>query len=162
MSNHTFRTELTTYLQAEQDALYRLAYSYMQNEQDALDVLQTAIVKALCAPRMREPDRMRTWVYRIVVHTAIDGLRARRRLVPSDDAAFEGQADPSQPGEGLYVRDLLDGLPTDLRAVVVLRYFHELQLREVAEVLDLNLSTVKTRLYRALELLRIEVEGDHE
>ena len=65
-------------------------------------------------------------------------------------------------GEALDVREALGRLPADLKAIVILRYFHELELREVADVLDVNLSTVKTRLYRALRLLRVEVEDDHE
>lgn len=162
MSTQAFHSALTTYLQAEQDRIYRLAYSYTRNEQDALDVVQTAMVKALSAPGMREPRYLQTWVYRIVVHTAIDHLRARKRLVLSDDRPFEEEESGPPEGVDLDVHQALDRLPADLKTIIVLRYFHELGLQEVADVLGLNLSTVKTRLYRALRLLKIEVEDDHE
>jgi RNA polymerase sigma-70 factor (ECF subfamily) len=172
LTRDAFHKELVTYLTGEQNRIYRLAYSYMQNEQDALDVVQTAVVKALSAASMREPRYLKTWVYRIVVHTAIDSLRARRRLVLSDDwSSVEGQADVAMgvaaaPGadagtDALDARQALGSLPHDLRAVVVLRYFHDLALREVAEVLDVNVNTVKTRLYRALRLLNVEMEDDY-
>lgn len=155
-----FHEELTTYIKTERDRIYRLAFSYMGNEQDALDVVQTAVVRALSAPPIREPRYLKTWVYRIVVNTAIDGLRARNKYVPSGDWTFaEGASDPPRD-DGLEVRAALDKLPPDLRAIVILRYFYELTLQEVAEVLSVNLNTVKTRLYRALRLLSVEMEDD--
>lgn len=154
--------ELTNYILSEQDRLYRLAYSYTQNEQDALDVMQTAIVKALSAPDMREPRYLKTWVYRIVVNTAIDCLRARKKLVLSDDGVFENEAGDPPKGVDLDVQDALNRLPADLKTIVILRYFHEFQLQEVADVLSMNLNTVKTRLYRALKLLQVEMEENHE
>jgi len=157
----THNKELTNYLLSEQDKIYRLAYSYTQNEQDALDVVQTAIVKALSAPDMREPRYLKTWVYRIVVNTAIDCLRAHKRLVLSDDWVFEDEASDPQEGADLDVQDALNRLPADLKTIVVLRYLHEFQLQEVADVLSINLNTVKTRLYRALRLLKIEMEEEH-
>jgi RNA polymerase sigma-70 factor, ECF subfamily len=162
LTRQTFHEELTAYLQTEQDRIYRLAYSYMEDEQDALDVVQAAAVKALTASPMRQPRYLKTWMYRIVVNTAIDSLRARKRRVPLNDWTSADGEDHVREDASLDVREALRSLPTDLRAIVVLRYFHELELREVADVLSMNLSTVKTRLYRALKLLSIEMEDDHE
>ena len=161
MTRDAFHEELSTYLKAEGDRIYRLAYSYMENEQDALDVVQTAVVKALSASPMRQPRYLKTWVYRIVVHTALDSLRARKRRVLSDDWALGDGADDPPLDAALDLRQALGRLPPDLRAIVILRYFHDLELREVAEVLGVNLNTVKTRLYRALRLLNVEMEDDH-
>ncbi|MHB0857888.1 MAG: RNA polymerase sigma factor [Anaerolineae bacterium] len=161
MLEQAIQQEMTTYLQAEQERIYRLAYSYTQDEQDALDVVQTAMVKALSARDLREPRYLKTWVYRIVVNTAVDLLRQRKRLVLSDDmTSLEGQSPPPD-GERWDVHEALEKLPSDLKALVVLRYFQELSLQEVADVLGMNLNTVKTKLYRALRLLRVEVEDDH-
>ncbi len=162
MTKQTFREELTAYLQAEQDRIYRLAFSYMGNEQDALDVVQAAVVKALTASPMRQPRYLKTWMYRIVVNTAIDSLRARQKYMPlSDRAPADGNGHEGEDS-ALDVREALSRLPPDLRAIVILRYFHDFELREVANVLGVNLNTVKARLYRALKLLSIEMEDDHE
>ncbi len=157
---HTADNRLIEYVQAEQDKIYRLAYSYTQNEQDALDVAQTAITKALSAYRIREPLYLKTWVYRIVVNTAIDFLRARNRLVFSDSDGFADAEIRPQTDARLDLEEALGKLPADLKAIIVLRYFHELQLKEVANVLDMNLNTVKTKLYRALRTLKIEMEDN--
>lgn len=162
MTKQTFREELTAYLQAEQDRIYRLAFSYMGNEQDALDVVQAAVVKALTASPMRQPRYLKTWMYRIVVNTAVDSLRARQKYMPlSDRAPADGNGHEGEDS-ALDVREALSRLPPDLRAIVILRYFHDFELREVANVLGVNLNTVKTRLYRALKLLSIEMEDEHE
>jgi RNA polymerase sigma-70 factor, ECF subfamily len=157
-----FRQELTTYLQAEQRSICRLAYSYTQNEQDALDVVQSAILKALSAKPMRETQYLKTWVYRIVANTAIDFLRRRGRLVLSDDDPSVAEQGYSEQYADLDVQQALARLPADLKGVVALRYFHDLALQEVADVLQMNLNTVKARLYRALKLLRAEVEDEGE
>ncbi len=161
MTSEAFHNELATYLQAEQNRIYRLAYSYMEDEQDALDVVQTAVVKALSASPMREPRYLKTWVYRIVVNTAIDSLRARKRSALSDGWTSPDGEGHLQEDATPDVREALGRLPADLKAIVILRYFHELELREVADVLEMNLNTVKTRLYRALRLLSVEMEDDH-
>ena len=161
MTRDAFHEELSTYLKAEGDRIYRLAYSYMENEQDALDVVQTAVVKALSASPMRQPRYLKTWVYRIVAHTALDSLRSRKRRVLSGDWALGDGADAPPLDAALDLRQALGRLPPDLRAIVILRYFHDLELREAAEVLGVNLNTVNTRLYRALRLLNVEMEDDH-
>jgi RNA polymerase sigma-70 factor, ECF subfamily len=153
-----FRDELIGYLQREQNRVYRLAYGYTHDEQDALDVVQVSMVKALTARPMREPQYLSTWVYRIVVNTAIDWLRQRKRLIQVDDDALDHLSGDQQPPDGLDVHQALAHLPTEYKTIVMLRFFEELKLQEIADVLDLNINTVKTRLYHALVLLRAEME----
>jgi len=159
LSTAGFQERLTDYVQAEQQSIYRLAYSYAGNEQDALDIVQSALVKALTARPMRQPQYLRTWVYRIVVNTALDWLRAGHREVSVDlDELDLAQAD--DPSTEPDLQRTLERLPPDLRTIVVLRFFEDLPLAEIAEITRLNLNTVKTRLYRGLELMRIQMEAE--
>jgi RNA polymerase sigma-70 factor, ECF subfamily len=158
LASMVFRDELIGYLQREQNRVYRLAYGYTHDEQDALDVVQASMVKALTARPMREPQYLSTWVYRIVVNTAIDWLRQRKRLIQVDDDALDHLSGDQQPPDGLDVHQALAHLPTEYKTIVMLRFFEELKLQEIADVLDLNINTVKTRLYHALVLLRAEME----
>lgn len=160
MARQDFHTQVTAHLQREQARLYRLACSYAGNEQDALDIWQTAMVKALTAKPIREPRYLSTWVYRIVVNTAIDWLRARKRLLPADDVYLDGLAGDQDPPGDIDLQRALSQLPTDYKTIVTLRYFEELKLEEIAEITGLNLNTVKSRLYRALHLLRVEMEDE--
>ncbi|MGI6368362.1 MAG: RNA polymerase sigma factor [Anaerolineae bacterium] len=143
----------------DQERLYRLAYSYTYNTQDALDIVQSAAVKALTARPLREPEYIRTWVYRIVVNTALDWLRRNKRLVPADDSFFEDQDAPADAPADMDLQQALNRLPANYRTVVVLRFFEEFKLEEIAQITSTNVNTVKTRLYRALEMMRVEMEG---
>lgn len=136
---------------------YRLAYSYVRSEQDALDVVQESAYKAIrdCG-RVKDPRYISTWIYRIVVNTAIDLLRSRgREIVMENEERMEG---PQPAYERLELEEVLDRLDEKEKAVIVLRYFQDMKLGEIGEVLDENVSTVKTRLYRALKKLRLELE----
>ncbi len=140
----------------EYERFYRLAFSYVNNEQDALDIVQESACKVIRDCRdIREPEFLSTWIYRIVMNTAVDFLRKRQKeqvgldeiVIPHEDRYRE--SDPME---------LLKSLEEGERTVVILRYFEELKLEEIARVLDCNVNTVKARLYRALKKLRIELE----
>ena len=140
------------------DKYYRLAYSYMKSEQDALDVVQESAYKAIrdCG-QVKEQRYTGTWLYRIVVNTALDALRRRGREV----ALEEWQENSWQPSyAGLELWEILDRLDEKERTVVVLRYFHDLKLEDIAGILGENVNTVKARLYRTLKKMRMELEPE--
>ncbi|HIX51271.1 MAG TPA: sigma-70 family RNA polymerase sigma factor [Candidatus Lachnoclostridium stercoripullorum] len=140
------------------DKYYRLAYSYMKSEQDALDVVQESAYKAIrdCG-QVKEQRYIGTWLYRIVVNTALDALRRRGREV----ALEEWQENSWQPSyAGLELWEILDRLDEKERTVVVLRYFHDLKLEDIAGILGENVNTVKARLYRTLKKMRMELEPE--
>ncbi|WP_394522374.1 RNA polymerase sigma factor [Lacrimispora sp. JR3] len=135
---------------------YRLAYSYVKNEQDALDIVQESAYRAIKElDKVRERSFLSTWIYRIVIHTAIDFLRNRKRIEVSlldVEAPHEDQYREDDPLELLTVLEEKD------RTIVMLKYLEEWKLEEIAEVMDMNVSTVKSRLYRALKKLKIALE----
>lgn len=144
----------------EYERYYRLAYSYVNNEHDALDIVQESAYKVIrdCG-KIREPEYLSTWIYRIVMNTAVDFLRKRQK----ESVSLEG-VELEIPHEDRYREDdpmeLLGSLEEKERTVVVLKYFEELKLEEIARILDSNVNTVKARLYRALKKLRIELEPE--
>lgn len=135
---------------------YRLAYSYVKTEHDALDVVQESAYKAIrdCG-KVRERKYIGTWIYRIVVNTALDLLRRQGREVSLDESRAGEEWQP--PGEDLELWDVLDRLNEKEKTVVVLRYFHDLKLEDIADILGENVNTVKARLYRTLKKLRLEL-----
>ena len=151
---------LTDYLVDNQTGLYRLAYSYLQNREDALDAVQTA---ACCAlerqDSLRDPGAVKTWFGRILTNVCRDALRRRGRVVPfPEDGEEPGREDPEPPDESLARR--VDALPPEVGTVIRLRFYEELTLREIGEVTGQNLSTVKSRLYAGLKKLRVAMEGE--
>ena len=160
---HISESELTAYLVEDQARFYRLAYSYLNNREEALDAVQTAVCKALeKQDGLKDAGAMRTWFYRILVNVCTDTLRQRKRvtLVPPE-ALDAGSYEDPLPEDGSLARRV-DALPPEIAAIVKLRFYEELSLQEISAVVDCPLSTVKTRLYTGLKKLRIALETEGE
>lgn len=137
---------------------YRLAYSYVRNEQDALDIVQESAYRVIrdCG-KVREGKYLSTWIYRIVINTAIDFLRKQKREGISLEEVEIPYEDHYRDGDSLTV---LSALEEKDRAIVILKYCEGWKLEEIAQALEMNLNTVKARLYRALKKLRIALEPE--
>ena len=158
--SHIRETQLTTYLVENQARFYRLAYSYLHNREDALDAVQAAVCKALeKQDSLKDADAMRTWFYRILVNVCTDLLRGRKREAPiAPEDLDPGSYEDPLPDDTLARR--VEALPPEFRAVIQLRFYEELPLKEIGDVLNCPLSTVKTRLYTGLKKLRVSLEGE--
>lgn len=141
---------------------YRLAYSYVHNETDAFDIVQNGAYKALRGSHtLKNPAYAETWVYRIMLNECFRHLKQPRN--------YSYEAIQSETGTELsYTEDncdridlgrALDSLPEQDKAVVILRFFEDRKLEEIADILEENVSTVKSRLYRSMKKLR-SVLGD--
>ena len=146
--------ELEQYIIENQEHFYRLAYSYVKDRDAALDVVQNAVLKALTHWKsLRNPAYLKTWFYRILINEGLNYIRKNRRIVP--DTGLREQPAPEEdiPGK-LDVYAAVERLSPKLRTIVVLRFFEDMSLQEIAEATALNLNTVKTRLYHALKILK--------
>jgi RNA polymerase sigma factor (sigma-70 family) len=131
----------------------------------ARDAVQEAMVRAWRdLPGLRDPDRFDAWLHRLTVNACLDAARHRRRRVREvvlTPLMHPPVADSSGP---FADRDQLDRalrrLDPGLRAVVVLHYYLGLSLPETATALGVPVGTVKSRLHRALVVLRVTVAGD--
>lgn len=154
--------KLICYITENKENFYRLAFSYVKNQQDALDIVQDSIYKAIrSVGKLNDPLVIRSWFYRIVVNTAFDFLRRQKKVLAVDEDTLEllssGQEDVYH---NLDLERAIDQLPPKYRSIIILKYFEDLTIEEVAQVMDENINTVKTRLYRALRLLKLEIT-DH-
>lgn len=152
-------TQLENYLIENQARFYRLAYSYLQNREEALDAVQTAICRALeKRGSLRNAAMLRSWFTRILINTCLDMLRQKKRVTPTAPAELNpGSYEDPLPADELLLGQL-NALPPEEQTVVKLRFFEDLSLKEIAEITEANLNTVKTRLYNALKKLRISLE----
>ena len=132
--------KIVTYIVEHQNQFYRLAYSYVRSREDALDVVQNGVCQALEHYKdLRNEDAVKTWFYRILVNESLRFLK---------DKGFEMQDDLNQ-----YI-SRLDG---DTQTIIRLRFFEELSLKEIADITEMNLNTVKAKLYRGLKQLKVNV-----
>lgn len=148
------------------DAVYRVAFSVVRDAALAEDVSQDAILKAWNAlPSFRGDSSLRSWLLRITHNTAISILRRRREEVR--DPALLPERENSSSTEVQVVDRLsidafeaaLDGLDELSRTIVVLREIEGLSYDEIADILDVGLPTVKTRLLRSRRILAAALEG---
>ncbi|MGF1598589.1 MAG: RNA polymerase sigma factor [Acidimicrobiales bacterium] len=140
------------------DAVYRLAVSVVRDRALAEDVAQEALVKAwLALPSLRDPSAARSWLLRITHNTAVSTLRARRAIVvdphelPDEPSGADASVESRVQG-GAVMADFvaaLDTLDELSRSIVVLRELEGLSYDEIADVLNVPLPTVKTRLLRS-------------
>lgn len=150
--------KLEHYILTHQGAHYRLAFSYVKNEQNALDIVQDAIVKALKSiNRLQEIDYLHTWFYRILMNTAIDFIRKHKKITLVEDFPL-AQDKPVNADLHMDLFKALETLTIEQKTLIVLRFFEDMKIQDIARVLDENINTVKARLYTTLKKLRIELE----
>lgn len=154
--------------------IYALAYRTLGREEDARDVVQEAFLRAFRGLRgFRGQAKFSSWLYRITLNLCRDWVRRERRApvvqlpegVDPIDMADERVA-PSESVEDLVARKQMSEavgramaeLPEEQRVAILLKEFHGLTFQEIADQLDCPLSTVKTRLYQGLSVLRRRLE----
>ena len=139
--------------------LYRTALLYLGGEAAALDAVDEAVYRAFLSHRkLRRPEHFNTWVTRILINVCNDELRRQKR----EPAMAELPETAAEQFDALPLRDAVERLPRELRAVVALRYFSGYTLAETAEALDIPPGTVSTRQRKALALLRLELDDGKE
>jgi RNA polymerase sigma-70 factor (ECF subfamily) len=153
--------------------IFALTYGMLGREEDARDATQETFLAAFRNLRgFRGEAKVSSWLHRIAVNQCIS--RQRRAKVRSESALDDEQENeaasfatpvsesPARLVEGrqetLAVRRAINSLPLELRQVVVMKEFEELTFREIADVLELPLSTVKSRLYTALKQLQMRLQ----
>ncbi len=153
--------------------IFALTYGILGREEEARDATQETFLAAFRNLRgFRGEAKVSSWLHRIAVNQCIS--RQRRSKVRSESAlddehdqdasgfATSSEYSPANVAEGrqetIAVRRAINSLPIELRQVVVMKEFEELTFREIADVLDLPLSTVKSRLYTALKQLQMRLQ----
>ncbi len=156
------REALVTLLREIEHQVYRTAYYLLNNEQDALDASQDALIRIYTKiGSYEEKAQFRTWVQRIVTNICIDKFRRKKPSVSIEEHEMVFQAGDNVETEVLSayaaeeIREAIGKLPEHHRTVVVLRYLQDFSYNEIADSLNLPLNTVKSYLFRARQQLQI-------
>lgn len=153
--------------------IYALAYRVIGREEDARDVCQETFLRAFRAlPGFKGQAKFSSWLYRIALNLCRDWIRRQRRAplvqVPDgvDPAELAAEREPAESIEDLVSRRELSAiveeamalLPDEQRTAIVLKEYHGMTFQEIADLQGCPLSTVKTRLYQGLSVLRRHLE----
>ncbi len=169
---HAFAEMVSLY----KDKLYHLAYRMTGNRQEAEDVVQDTFLRVFKnLDSYDENQKFSTWIYRIATNQCIDRLRKKRKiysldaessdhegldgytLLPSDDRTPESELLLSETQR--LIQRAMETLPPKYKSVMILRYMQDLSLQEISDVLDMPVTTVKTRVHRGREFLRKRLEN---
>ncbi len=171
MNEKISSVKVIKFVEENQKKFYRMAFSYMKNEADALDIVHDTVVKILQnCERVKKPEYFETWAYRILINECLMALRKQKKQVavadieetygisnmPQSEEAMEKQI------EYMDLYHALDQLTPKLKTVVLLRFFEDMKLSTIAEITGDNLNTVKARLYKALKLMKLDLEVTDE
>ncbi len=139
-----------------QAKFYRLAFCYVKNEHDALEILSEATYRGFInLKRLEKPEFFDTWMSRIIINCACDLLKKQNRYdFHEPDDSIPAREDELSVDDRLDLYQALDELAPDEKSLVILKYFEDKSFREIASILSIPESTVKTRLYRIIGKLR--------
>ncbi|UOE96012.1 sigma-70 family RNA polymerase sigma factor [Alkalihalobacillus sp. LMS39] len=135
-------------IKQNESLLYRVARSILQNDNDCLDAIQETILKAYQnIETVREPKYFKTWIVRIVMNECYSMQTLKRKVVPLEKTEEPSFKDTTS--ETMIIHEAIDSLHEDFRRVIMLFYFEDLSIKDIASLLEIPESTVKTRLHRA-------------
>ncbi|MRG85293.1 sigma-70 family RNA polymerase sigma factor [Salinibacillus xinjiangensis] len=146
-----------TIMQQYKTDLYKTALAYFRNENDAIEAVQEVTFRAYKKIKtLREPAYFKTWIIRIMINYCNDQVRKRKRLVfeQSEIEKTETQDNHTR----IELEDAMLELDDQSRELLMLKYFHDLKIKDIAKVLRKPEGTVKTWLNKALKTLKGTLE----
>ncbi|WP_373600999.1 sigma-70 family RNA polymerase sigma factor [Paraclostridium bifermentans] len=153
--------KIKDYIVNNQESFYKIAYSYVKNEDDALDIVHDSICKALSKINsLNDIEVVKPWFYKILINSAIDYIRKNNKYITLNQDEFENEYISNDVYSDIDLLQALDKLPEEYKTIIILRYFEDMKIEDIAIVLSQNINTVKTKLYKGLRRLRIKINKD--
>ena len=148
------KEELVNILQENKVSLYRFAKSILKNDMQVEDAISEAILKAYKnKSKLKDIEKFKPWMMKIVSNECYNLLRKSNRLELLDD--INGLNLVHTDKKYTSLRDLVDDLSEEFSSVIVLFYYEDMSIKDISNVLEISEGTVKSRLYRAKEKLRV-------
>ena len=158
---HVAQEKLIEYIKENQEKLYRIAYTYTKKQEKALDVVQEAITISLeNINKLRHEEYVKTWFYRILLNEAIKASKNDKTFVDYDSVEKELHINSHENElvEKIDIYETIQKLNEKLKTVIILRFFENLKIEEIAYITKTNSNTVKSRLYKGMEEIKKEIE----
>ncbi|AOV08991.1 sigma-70 family RNA polymerase sigma factor [Sporosarcina ureilytica] len=149
----------------EEKMLYYKALSYVGNKEDALDAIQeTACNAFLAIGKLRKPEYFSTWLFRILIRECYRLLKERNQMIPYEESELLRKLDRKRDDEidFFHLNQALSRLNSSYQTSIILFYYHDLSIKDISEVLEKPVSTVKTHLRRARKELKSELERSYQ
>lgn len=138
-----------------------MAFTYVKNQNDALDVVQETVYRSFKKiDTLKNPEYFKTWLIKIAINCAIELVRKNKKVIElkPEYEEFIGFED-EDISLSVTLQDLLEHLNEDEKSIIILRFYQDYSLKEVSDLFNMPLGTVKSVLYRALIKLRKKFKG---
>ena len=149
----------TELIQAQMQAMYKAARAILKNDEDVADAISETIL--ICWEKMKQlkkPEFFKTWLTRILINECNNILRQRKRVYPVDEV--EETAGTVYEYENVEWMEMMNGLNEKYRLVMILYYVNGLNTTEIASVLHIPVSTVRTRLSRGRKQMALLYDAE--
>lgn len=141
------------------EMLYRIAYTYFNNQEDALEAVQETTYRAYKnINKLKSPQYFKTWITRILINFCNDEIKRRKKIIP---LKFNISSEIVEINENKLIIDFaLNQLKSNYKQVILLKYMEDMKISEIAQIMDCPEGTVKSWLNRGLaELKKILSKG---
>ena len=149
-------------LSERKSQLYKTAYAYVKDSEEAMDIVSETVYKAyISIKKLKEPSLFNTWLTRILINTSLDSLKKNSKAIPLTENVNAGIDKISKDHEVIIDLKLaVDRLHGKYKTLIILKYFQDMTLVEIAKILQCPLGTVKTMLHKALVELRLDLKEE--
>jgi RNA polymerase sigma-70 factor (TIGR02954 family) len=152
-------------VQQHYERIYRTAYLYVHNEEDALDVVQEATYQAFTSIHsLKNPEYFTTWFIRIVIRCSAHVLKRKNNVVPLSDEILSnlpGQENQNME-ESLQLLNAIQQLKENYRTAIILFYYHDYPIKTISSVMEIPEGTVKTYLSRGKAELKKSYKNEED
>lgn len=149
-------------LSERKSQLYKTAFAYVKNKEEAMDIVSETVYKAyISIKKLKEPSLFNTWLTRILINTSLDSINKNKRAVSFEENVSSDTLMITVDNEEIIdIKVAVDRLQGKYKTIVILKYFQDMTLVEIAKTLQCPLGTVKTMLYKALGELRLDLKEE--
>lgn len=151
-------------IKLHKEYLYKTAYVYVKDSDKALDILHECIYRAIKnIKKLHEPKYFKTWITRILINVAVTSLKKDNKIVFLEESnPLLKESESINVEEKLDLYNAIDVLKQDFKNVVIMKYFNEMSIEEISDVLDIPPNTVKTRLSIARKALKNILKEEYQ
>ncbi|GGD18546.1 sigma-70 family RNA polymerase sigma factor [Pontibacillus salipaludis] len=139
-----------------QEDIYRISYTYVKNQNDALDVVQEVAYRSFKKmDTLKHPEYFKTWLIKMAITCSIDLIRKNKKVI-TIDTNYENYIGTEDQDTALSItlHELLDKLNEEEKSIIILKFYQGYTFKEIADILEIPLGTAKSNMYRALQKLR--------
>lgn len=141
--------------------LYRMAYFYVNQEADALDIVQETVYKAYKSiKKLKDASYFSTWITRILINTSMDFIKKNKKVLPYEEINEVEDISDNNITDSIDLMDAINTLDPKYKAVIFLRYYRDLKIKDISVILECPENTVKTNIRRAINKLKPHIKGE--